>query len=180
MFINNIFMIKYTCLGSDIIKKYNKRLILISILILLLGSYISKHKYKPKYEILADSDAFASYSNGLIYIGDKEFLNSIEVNDGDVLILDERDLEDPNMCIYNSCDISDKDIRNEILEVICCYEELYPSKWDRSIESMRLEWLCHNMAYCFNYRVEDSREVDLNNEDEEAYDNKVLNRILRI
>lgn len=165
--------------GSDIIKKYNKRLIFISVLILLLSSYLSKHKYKSKYEIL-DDKAFASYSNGLIYIGDKEFLESIEVNDGDVLILDERDLEDPNMSIYNSCDISDKDIRNEILEVICCYEEMYPSRWDRTIESMRLEWLCHNISYFFNYKVDHSSDVDLNNGDEGIYDNKVLSRILRI
>ena len=84
------------------------------------------------------------------------------------------------MVIYNSCDIVDKDIRNDILEVLCEYEERYPTDWDRSIESMRLEWLCHNMAYCFNYRTDDSCEVDLNNSDEEKYDKKVLSRILRL
>ena len=84
------------------------------------------------------------------------------------------------MVICNSCNIRDKDIRNEILEVLCCYEEMYPSRWDRTIESMRLEWFYHNVSYYLNYKVSHSSEVDLNNGDEERYDNKVLSRILRI
>lgn len=165
--------------GRDSIKKYNNKIISIGVLVLVLSSWLSKYKYKPNYKIL-DDEAFASYSDGLVYIGNEDYLDSIDANEGDILILDERHLEDPNMCIYNSCDIHDKDIRNEILEIICIYEEMYPTRWDRSIESMRLEWLCHNVSYDFNYRVEDSREVDLNNDDESNYNNKVLNRILRI
>lgn len=166
--------------GSDNIKnKYNKKLLFIGILVLLLTTWLSKHKYKTNYEIL-DEEAFAKYSNGLVYIGDEEFINSIDANDGDILIIDERTSSDPNMIICNSCDITDKDIRNEILEIICCYEEMYPSKWERSIESMRLEWLCHNMSYYFNYKTDETSEVDLNNEDEDKYDNKILNRILKI
>ena len=45
---------------------------------------------------------------------------------------------------------------------------------------MRFEWLCHNIAYYFNYRVKDSRDVDLNNGDEEKYKHKILNRFFRI
>ena len=161
-------------------KSTKKKVLYTSIVLMLILTYPFKHKYKSNYTILDDEDAFASYNDGLIYIGDEEFLRSIDTNDGDILILDERDKNDPNMCIYNSCDIKDKDTRNDILEVLCCYEEMYPSNWDRSIESMRFEWLCHNVAYNFEYKVEDSREVDLNNGDEEKYKNKVLNRILRI
>lgn len=84
------------------------------------------------------------------------------------------------MIICSSCEIKDKDIRNDILEVLCCYEEMYPSDWDRTIESMRFEWLCHNMAYYVNYKVDDSSEVDLNNSDESKYNSKVLSRIFRI
>lgn len=161
-------------------KSTKKKVLYTSIVLMLILTYSFKHKYKSNYTILDDEDAFASYKDGLIYIGDEEFLRSIDTNDGDILILDERDKNDPNMCIYNSCDIRDKDIRNDILEVLCCYEKMYPSNWDRSIESMRFEWLCHNVAYNFEYKVDDSREVDLNNGDEDKYKNKVLNRILRI
>ena len=84
------------------------------------------------------------------------------------------------MVICDSCRIKDKDIRNEVIEVLCKYEEMYPSNWDRSIESMRFEWFCHNAAYYVNYKVDDSSEVDLNNKDEDKYDNKILRRIFRI
>ena len=162
-------------------KSTKNRILFTSILLMLILSYPYKHKYKSNYVILDESDdAFASYSEGLIYIGNEEFLKSVDACDGDILILDERNLSDPNICIYNSCEIKDKDLRNDILEVVCFYEEMYPSKWDRSIESMRLEWLCHNASYYFNYETERSSEVDLNNEDEEKYKSKVLNRLLRI
>ena len=158
-----------------------KRVIATSIALALIAAYPYKHKYKKNYTILDDGNAFASYPGGLIYIGSEDYLLSLDnVQDGDILIEDQRFCEDPNMVIYNSCDITDKDIRNDILEVICEYEVRYPSDWDRTIESMRLEWLCHNIAYDLDYRVEDSIEVDLNNQDEEKYDNKVLSRIFRI
>ena len=162
-------------------KKSNKKKVLFtSILITLILAYPYKHKYRSNYCIL-DDEAFASYSGGLIYIGDEEYINNLDnINNGDILVIDERYKNDPNMVICNSCDIKDKDIRNDILEVLCCYEEMYPSNWDRSIESMRFEWYCHNMAYYFNYKTDDSKEVDLNNADEEKYDNKILRRIFRI
>lgn len=161
--------------------KRNNKVLFTSIVLMLILSYPYKHKYKSNYKILNEEDgAFASYSGGLVYIGDEDYLDSISVSSGDILVLDERDLEDPNMAIYNSCEIRDRDTRNDILEILCCYEEMYPSRWDRSIESMRFEWFCHNMSYYFNYKVEHSSEVDLNNADEENYDNKVLRRIFRL
>lgn len=159
-----------------------KKILATSVAAALILAYPYKHKYKKNYTILDNKDgAFASYSDGLIYIGSREYLLSLDnINDGDILVEDQRYFEDPNMVIYNSCDVCDKDIRNDILEVICEYEFRYPTDWDRSIESMRLEWLFHNMAYNFDYRTEDSSEVDLNNGDESKYDQKVLNRIFRI
>lgn len=148
--------------------------------ILILG-FPYKHKYENGYTILDDGEAFASYSDGLIYIGDIDYINSLEnINSCDILVIDQRDKADPNMVICDSCVINNKDIRNDILGVLCEYEKMYPSDWDRSIESMRFEWFCHNVAYYFNYRVEDSYEVDLNNADEEKYNSKVLRRIFRI
>ncbi len=156
------------------------KILFTSILVMLILSYPFKHKYKKNYNIL-DDDAFASYSGGLIYIGNSEYINNLEnINDGDILVIDERNSSDPEMIICDSYNIKDKDIRNDVLEVLCIYEEMHPSKWNRSIESMRFEWLCHNIAYYFNYRVKDSRDVDLNNGDEEKYKHKILNRFFRI
>ena len=163
-------------------KKIDKRKFFAGLGIVLVLTFFYKHKYKSNYTILDESDeAFASYSDGLIYIGDKYYINSLDnVNDGDILVIDERNNIDPNMVICSSCDIRNKDTRNDILEVLCEYEEMYPSNWDRSIESMRFEWFCHNVAYYFNYKVDDSSEVDLNNKDEEKYNSKILRRIFRI
>ncbi|MBR5369771.1 MAG: hypothetical protein IK137_00535 [Bacilli bacterium] len=163
-------------------KKLDKRKIFAGLGIVLILGFPYKHKYKSNYVILDDKEgAFASYSDGLIYIGDRNYINSLNnINENDILIIDERGKEDPDMVICDSCRIKDKDIRNDILEVICCYEEIHPSNWDRTIESMRFEWFCHNMAYYVNYKVKDSSEVDLNNKDEEKYNKKILRRIFRI
>ena len=84
------------------------------------------------------------------------------------------------MVIQNSYCITNKETRNDILEIINYYEVMNPSDWDRSIESMRLEWFCHNVSYYMNYKKDCSFEVDLNNKDEKKYDSEVLRRLLRI
>ena len=84
------------------------------------------------------------------------------------------------MKIYSSYRIDDRDLRNEILEVLCRYEECYPSPWDRTIESMRLEWLMHNYSYFFNHETNRTEDVDLNNKEEEYYDNPILRRMFKV
>ena len=75
------------------------------------------------------------------------------------------------------CFIHDAEIRNEILEILQEYERQFPSDWDRTTESMRLEWLMHNLSYRFDYQPGRTESVDLNNNDEGKYDNKILQRI---
>ena len=162
-------------------RRLKRSLLALSMAILLVsyGSY--EHVYHPNYEILDEKDlAFARYSRGKIYIGDKCFLEGICPNEGDILVLDDRFDDNPDMKIYSSSDISDKEIRNEILEVLCRYEECYPSPWDRTIESMRLEWFWHNMSYDFNHQTNRTKDVDLDNNDQDIYDNDILRRILKI
>ncbi len=84
------------------------------------------------------------------------------------------------MKIYSSYRIHDKEIRNDILEVLCRYEVCYPSRWNRSIEFMRLEWTIHNISYLFHNRRDRTRDVDLDNFDEKNYDKKILNKILKL
>lgn len=165
-------------------KKKKKKIMCATAACLVLGTYTytRKNEYNPNYTILNYEDGpFACYSDGYVYIGDREYLRNLEnISPGDVLVLDDRTDGDPNMEIYNSYLITDKEKRNEILEIICYYEMLYPSEWDRSIESMRLEWYFHNVGYYLNYRANEAKEVDLNNKDEKKYDHEVLRRILRI
>lgn len=149
---------------------------------IIIAAYPYKHIYHPSYEILGDdAKPFAKYSLGYVYIGDEEYLDSLKnLNDTDVLVLDERRSEKPNMSVYHSCNIKNKDIRNEILEIMCYYESIDPSDWNRTIESMRLEWFCHNMGYYLNYQTNRTEQVDLDNKDEEKYNSEFVRRMLRL
>ncbi len=131
-----------------------------------------------KYEILDNHEAYASYSGGLIYIG-KYKHHPYLLDDGDIFILDSRWDNNPDMKIINSYKVLDSNERSEILSVLCEYEKENPSKWDRSLGSMELEWTLHNLGYYFNIKRDSSTDVDLDNSDEDIYQNKVLQKILK-
>ena len=160
-------------------KKWEKTLIGLSILI-VLGNYCIDHNYDTSTIDIVDGYYYATYSDGCVYIGDKCFLDEIDCNEGDILIENLSDDDDPNFKIIDSKKIIDKNKRNEILEKLCCYESEYPSRWDRSIESMRLEWFMHNIGYDNGLETKRTKDVDLNNEDENKYNNKVLSKIFRL
>ena len=158
-------------------QKWKQKLAYIGAVIVLF-SFIHDHKYDPHYEILENSDAFASYSGGLVYIGDQEFLDSITPNEGDILVGDYRfDHTDPEYEVYDSYKIHGREARNEILEILQEYERLNPSPWDRSMESLRLEMFFHYYSHYFGYEIDRSGTTDLNNRDEEKYDNKILRKL---
>ncbi len=158
-----------------------KRTFIVGALLALLTYHCIDYQYQPTYEILDECDeAFARYSKGKIYIGSKKYLSNLKnVNEDDILVEDLRDTENPDFKIHNSYLITDRNIRNEILVVLCEYEKCYPSNWDRTIESMRLEWLAHNLSYIFNYEQHRTMDVDLDNNDEIYYNNKVLQKVLK-
>lgn len=157
----------------------NKKILITTIILAIYLNY--KHQYNPQYKILSNTkDAFAQYEDGFIYIGNKKYIDNIKIKDGDILIEDKRLEEDPDIVIYDSYEIKNKDLRNTVLEVICCYEKENPSNWNRSIESMRLEWFIHNVCYQFKYKPEHTMDVNLNNADEEKYNNKIIQNILKI
>ena len=165
-------------------KKLKKKLLAISASLILITTYGSiDYQYHPNYEIVNEQPCgpFGCYSCGYIYIGNKAYLNSLtNIGENDILVEDQRFTEDPNMKIYSSYRIDDKDLRNEILEVLCRYEECYPSPWDRTIETMRLEWTMHNLSYFFGNQTNRTRDVDLDNNEEEYYDKPVLRKILKL
>lgn len=154
-------------------KKFQKIFLIYSITFLgalyIYNAYIDGNNN----DIELDEKAFAKYSKGQVYIGDAEFLDSLEVSENDILVEDERDGSDPSMKIRNSYLVTDSNDRKEILEILCKYEEKYPSDWERTIEAMDLEWEAHNVLYYLNYKKDHTTDVDLDNDDEEKY-SKVL------
>ena len=124
------------------------------------------------------NNGYIEYSKGRIFIGNKKYLSSLDdIKEGDVLILDQRNAKAPNIKIYNSYLINDILTINEILNIIYEYEKINPSNWDRSIESMRNEWVIHNLLYYSNKEINRTKDVDLNNIDEEKYKNIIKNII---
>lgn len=165
-------------------KKVKKKIATLAVISgCLIGAYKYEHKYHPNISIVSqDEDNFvARYSNGYVYIGSNKYLNSLNIGTNDIKVCDERYSDDPNMKVLCSNEIKDKDIRNEIIEIICLYESYYPSDWNRSIETLRLEWFVHNFCYDINYKRDHTTHVDLDNDDQEIYDKyKILNKILKL
>lgn len=161
--------------------KTKKKLIVLALSTSLLASYISYSDYHPPVVALCEEDhlAFARYSRGKVYIGSKEFLESLDVTENDILVEDLRDEEDPDMRIYNSCKIKDYAARNEIIQILLLYERMYPSDWERTAGSLRLEWLAHNIFHDLNYETHRTTDVDLNNKDEDVFNKVILKTILR-
>lgn len=133
------------------------------------------------YKTIEDSKAFARYSKGLVYIGDKEYISDVEnnVDENDILVLDERKKDDPNIKIFSSYQICDKRDREDILSIIELYEDVNPTEWDRSHDSMIAEWEIHNILHSLGIKLDRTTDVDLNNEDEKIYDDKLLKLIFR-
>lgn len=160
-------------------KKKNKRkLLILGSLVALLTYSLIEYKYNPNYEVLETcDDAYIRYSNGKVFIGSEQYLRNLtDLQDGDILVEDLRDASDPNFRIYDSYKVKDKNDRDEILEILCRYEECHPSNWNRTIESMRLEWLMHNISYYFNYDTKRTTDVDLNNNDELLYNDDLIKK----
>lgn len=162
--------------------KFKKSLFLIGSSFIMVSAFHPDHKYIPKYEIINDeeSNLFATIENRNLYIySSKKELDKKhdELNKDDILVVDERWTDDANMLIYDSYLIHNKDTRNEVLCCLLEYEKMYPSSWNRTIESMRNEWIIHNISYYLHYRRFNAANVDLNNEDEGKYSSVILKKL---
>ena len=152
-------------------------------LIIILSSlsfayYKDDYEYIPNYEILdEDNVAYGRYCDGLVYIGDEEFLNDLDdLNNGDILINENEE----SMRVLSSYEIEDKDKRNDILCILKDYEENNKSIHNRSLESMRLEWYIHNLLYDLHIKRSRTKDVDFENNEENIYNSKVLKKVLNI
>ncbi len=159
--------------------KLEKNIIALGIVISLLSSSCKGLEINKGYEIIEDdsSCAYARYKDGLIYIGDEEYILRLNPLEHDILVIDKRDSTNPDMKVISSYQIDDPLIRKNIIEVLQEYEKENPSLWDRTTESMEVEWSMHNIFYQLDYEKDRSSDVDFDNEDEEIYNNKVLKKL---
>lgn len=156
--------------------------------ILIIGMYgmlaFLPHKkeennYPIEYELLGEADdAYAIIPNGKIYIGNEDYINYLDGNENNILIVDERD-EKKNIKIVSSYRIMDRQTQNNVLAVISEYEKNNPSVWDRTTDSMLIEWRVHNMLYHINFKTSSTKDVDFENNEEILYSNNLFKKIFK-
>ena len=79
---------------------------------------------------------------------------------------DYRTSDDPGICLIESHIVEEEEIQYEIIYMLLEYEELNPTDWNRTADSMQLEWDIHNFAYKKGISEKSTRSTDFNNNDE--------------
>ena len=156
--------------GKGIVKRITLFTSMIPLLFILNSANIKQDRTSIYRSNLKVYKRRIEYSKGTIYIGDEKYLESIhDLEPGDVLALDERNAEDPDIKIYDSYKYHDADQREEIIEGLLLYEETYPSNWERSRIALNREWGAHNAMHFFGININRTTDVDFNNKDEDTY-----------
>lgn len=149
----------------DIRKKAAFLVILYNLMIYKYFNEFNKNDlvYYPDY-CQENINPYARCDGRDVYIvNDEEF---IIPSSNCIKVIDSRNDGDPDMKIVDSYSINDlREMRN-ILMVLKKYESDFPSNWNRSILSMEYEWILHNICYRFGYERISTKDVDLNNNDE--------------
>ena len=110
----------------------------------------------------------ASYSKGNVYI-DSSLPSDITDNPFDVFVIDKRNNSNPNMKICDSYRICSVEDREAIIDILLKYEEDNKSEWNRTKESLLMEWYVHNLLYELGIERGRTRDVDFDNDDENKY-----------
>ena len=155
--------------------KFIKRLFMSVFAIIMLLVIRYDERIFPYYKIIDKDGIFGVYRDGNVYIGNINFLKKLKnTTEKDILIVDNRNMDDPTIKVLNSYKIVDNNTQNEILHIILEYEKKYPSNWNRTMRSLKKEWIAHNLLYYFDYQINRTVDVDFNNNDENAYSKDAL------
>lgn len=156
-------------------KKSKKRILAYSLAFVLATSLTSDihQDQKDRIFIIEEIDNphyIGSCLEGNVFIGTKKEIKKL-MDQGieGIFVIDERNDSDPNVQIIDSYNIKDKRTMEDVLTIIKQYDDEHPSKWSRTINSMINEWKMHNICYATDYYICNSKDVDLNNADEEVF-----------
>ncbi len=106
---------------------------------------------------------------GNMYIVQKSLNREpLSITDNDYVVLDGRANGDPEFEVIDSYRADNSVLIRRLCSILLEHEELYPTDWERTLDSMVGEWQIHNAAYAMNYRVDKSKNVNLNNGDEDT------------
>lgn len=157
--------------------KITKYILLAGITLALISTSIHTVKVNNEVTIasLEDNSLEAEYKDMKIYIGNKKYLESKEDTNA-IKILDKRKVKDPDLMIYDSYKINNIILMNNIIDLLFEYESVFPSDWNRTKKSLLIEWVIHNALYNMDMNISHTKHVDFNNDDEELFNLKLLNK----
>lgn len=165
-------------------KKGKRNIIALTLAFIIVTTFVSSRLENLEDNIVIDytiSDPLyrGTCRSGDVYIGTESQIKNL-INNGveGVFVVDQRNDDEPNVKIINSYKITNKKKMREVLMLIKRYDEENPSKWSRTINSMVNEWWAHNICYDSNYYACHSKDVDLNNGDEEVFDGLNIYRLI--
>ena len=156
-------------------KKNKKRILAYSLAFVLATSLTGDTSMNTKDRIFIVEEIdnphyIGSCFEGNVFFGTKKEIQAL-INQGieGIFVIDERNSKDPNVKIIDSYNIKDRRTIYDILTIIKQYDDAHPSKWSRTIKSMINEWIMHNICYATDFYICNSKDVDLNNADEEVF-----------
>lgn len=167
---------------------YRKKAFLLAFFYMLLNIGVSAKNNSSKSQSnysyqLNDSfkkgndEPFATYGEYEIFFVNKQ--GEILTNDeNDVYIVDSRSKFNSSFKICDSYRITNEEDMLNIIAIILKYEEMYPSKWTRTMDGLIIEWYVHNVCYEMNILVERSKDVDLDHKDALFFESDIIKFIL--
>lgn len=140
----------------------------------------SKNYVKPSTPVSSIGEYLDKKGNhiGYVYVIQLSQLEQMNLakEKQDIVVIDRRTEDKPTMQIQNSYTISNIDQQTQICQALYDYNKnnpTYPS-WNRTVDSMLIEWKAHNDGYSLRFIVslfkenaaERLRHVDFDNEAE--------------
>lgn len=161
-----------------------KRFLALSLSFIMATTIISDKLQSSSKRIYTDETIdnphyIGSCEDGDVYFASKKEIEElIESGVDGILIIDERNDKDPNVQIIDSCDIKSVRTMKDVLTIVKNYDDENPSKWSRTIKSMVNEWWIHNFCYDYDFYQYRTKDVDLNNADEENFETFNLHKLV--
>lgn len=123
--------------------------------------------YAYEFDVSANKDTGEKAAHGTLYVVDPNLnLTTLSSTENDYFALDYRTNADPEFVVLDSYRAEGTNLIRELCSILLSHEEKYPSKWERTIDSLEEEWKVHNLAYELDYKIDRAKDVNLNNNDE--------------
>ena len=110
------------------------------------------------------------YKMNLVFLLLGAIIPKTNYNVKEVVFLDERHMDDPNIKVIDSYLINDLYSMNKVVNEIIEYNTIYnTNEWSRSKISLLIEWTVHNICYDLGIKRENTVDVDFRNSEESLY-----------